>query len=130
MINVLIIASKPLVANLYRYHIDDINKFKVVEIVECIDEAKNFCKKNHINLIVLDISNELDIMKQLKKSGIMADIILLSSFEKMKKIPLYLELGMIDYLIKPFEYEDFKKAFENYVEKFYNKLKKEIIKIY
>ena len=52
MINVLIIASKPLVANLYRYHIDDINKFKVVEIVECIDEAKNFCKKNHINLIV------------------------------------------------------------------------------
>jgi len=120
VINTLIVGGKPLVTILYKCYVENINKFKVVGVTKDLDEAKKFCKSNKVNLILLDVIDELYFMEKLnsieklKKYGI--DIILLASSEKIKNINLQSQI--VNHLIKPFEYDDFKGIFENYAEKF------------
>jgi len=117
LINVLIVASKPWSANSYKLNVDDIEGFKVLGITDNINVVEEFLKKNKVNLIILDVKDNLQFMKELKNLKITANVILLSSFARMKNLDSYLKLGMVDYLIKPFQDKDFKNILQNYLQK-------------
>ena len=114
MINVLIVGCKPLVAKLYEFHINNIENLKVTGITENLYGTIKFCKKEQVDLIVLDLPEELYFMKQLVENEINIDTILLTAFRNVKNLQLYRELNLVNYLIKPFEFEEFKQAFKNY----------------
>jgi response regulator of citrate/malate metabolism len=115
--NALIVANKPWVASLYESYINSVGGFKVIGKADDINIVKEFCKNNIIDLILLDVRDNLRFMKELKILKITAKIIPFISFRKMKNIDLCLNLGMVNYIIKPFEYKDFKNVIENYTQK-------------
>ncbi len=117
MINVLIATYKPWVGNLYASHISSIDEFEVVGTVGSVDAIKDIYKNSRIDLIVLDVSDNLSFMKELKSLKLNSDIIPLTYFREMRNLGSYLKFGMVDYLIKPFEFKEFKKVFENYYQK-------------
>ena len=114
MINVLIIGCKPLVTKLYEFHINSIEKLKVLGITENLEDTIEFCKNKQVDLIVLDVPEELYFMKKLTENGINIDTILLTAFKNVKNMHLYRELNLVNYLIKPFECKEFKQALKNY----------------
>ncbi|RKD22352.1 two-component system, CitB family, response regulator DctR [Caminicella sporogenes DSM 14501] len=121
MIKVLIVEDDPMVAELNKRYVESVDGFSVVGIVSDGEEAMDFCKKNKIDLIILDIYmprlDGINFLKELRKKFMMIDVILVTASRETQNIDAALKLGAVDYLIKPFEYERLKKALENYVER-------------
>lgn len=118
MINVLIVEDDPMVAHLNKKYVESVEGFKVVGHVDNGEEAFVFCRENKVDLIILDIYmpklDGIEFLKTLRKEFILIDVILVTASKDKDKIAIALKLGAIDYLIKPFEYERFKKSLETY----------------
>ncbi|KGG81283.1 hypothetical protein Y919_01275 [Caloranaerobacter azorensis H53214] len=121
MIKVLIVEDDPMVAELNKRYVESVDGFSVVGIVSNGEEAMNFCRKNEVDLIILDIYmpkvDGINFLKEIRRRFMMIDVILVTASRETQNIDAALKLGAVDYLIKPFEYERLKKALENYADR-------------
>ncbi|MCG8483098.1 MAG: response regulator [Clostridia bacterium] len=122
MINVLIVEDDPMVAELNKRYIQSVEGFSVMGIVSNGEDALNFCKKNKVELILLDIYipkiDGIHFLKELRRRCMMIDVILVTASKESQNIDAALKLGATDYLIKPFEYERLKKSLESYLKQY------------
>ncbi|SKC80919.1 response regulator [Maledivibacter halophilus] len=122
MIDVLIVEDDPMVSKLNRQYVESVGGFNVKGEIQNGEEALKFCKKNKIDLIILDIYmprlNGVAFLKELRKRNIMVDVILVTASKETQNIDEVLKLGAVDYLIKPFDYERFKNSLENYSKRY------------
>ncbi|MEN8905325.1 MAG: response regulator [Clostridiales bacterium] len=121
MIHVLIVEDDPMVAHLNRKYIESIEGFKVTGEATNGEQAMVFCKKQRVDLIILDIYmpklDGIEFLKTLRKEFILIDVILVTASKDTETIDIALKLGAIDYLIKPFEYNRLKKSLNNYLKR-------------
>lgn len=103
--------DEPLALQLIKQHSDKIDFLDVVQYFTNPDEFLSYLKENEVDLIFLDIQmpdvNGLQLYKNLKKRP---QVIFTTAF-KNYAIDGY-NLDAIDYILKPFELERFKKAVE------------------
>ncbi len=127
MKNVLIVEDDPMVAQINKNYVESVEGFKVIGIATNGGNAMEFFKKNRIDLIILDIYmskvDGISLLKEIRQKNMMCDVIMVTAAKESDKIDDALKLGVIDYLIKPFEYERLKKSLENYLNR-YNLFKK------
>lgn len=118
MSKVLIVEDDPMVAQINKSYIESMEGFEVVNILKNGKEALDFLDENHIDLIILDVYmprlDGISFLIEMHKRLITCDVVMVTSAKEIDTIQEAIELGVIDYLIKPFEYERLKKSLENY----------------
>lgn len=114
MIKVLIVEDDPMVSEINKKYTESVNGFKVIKICDNGQDAMIYLKNNPLDLIILDIYmpklNGIEFLKELRTFNPKLDVIMVTAADEGEKLKEVLNLGVIDYLIKPFEYERFKEA--------------------
>ncbi|MGV3240969.1 response regulator, partial [Streptococcus hyovaginalis] len=97
-----------------------INGFKLTETKQPVYVAINLLKKKKIGLIRLDIFMPgkigVELCAYLRKNDLVIDVIVILAASDLERIKKALRHGVVDYLIKPFEFERFNTALTTYLE--------------
>ncbi|KAA0565201.1 response regulator [Rossellomorea aquimaris] len=121
MINVLIVEDDPMVARFNQRYLEEIKGFHLIGISNSIEDAMVKVNEYKIDLILLDVympgkHTGMDLLEQIRKEQRETDVILITAASEVDNIQSALRMGVVDYLIKPFEFERFKKALTSYRE--------------
>lgn len=126
LIDVLIIDDDPMVSHINRVYTEKITGFRVLE--ELNIENKIELKPELLNkadLLLLDIylpdKSGIEILKDIRKENNSLDVIIITASKITEHISTAIQLGVVDYLIKPFTFERFKQSLTDY-KKLYDKL--------
>ncbi|SDK93128.1 response regulator [Natronincola ferrireducens] len=129
MIKVIIVEDDPMVAEINRKYVESMEGFQVVSIVSNGEEAFKAIKSMVPDLIILDIYipkiNGLQLLKNIRSEELDVDVILVTAAKDVASIQEVFKWGVVDYLVKPFEFQRFKTALEDYKHRKINLTKKE-----
>lgn len=119
--NVLIIEDDPMVEFIHRSYLEKMGLFQALYSAATVEDAENLLAEKTIALILLDIhlkdGNGLDILRKLRMNQTNHEVILITAANEAPSVKEGLHLGVIDYLIKPFTFERFKKSIALFQEK-------------
>ncbi|MEH7120895.1 response regulator [Neobacillus vireti] len=118
MINVMIVEDDPMVAEINKRYLSKIEGFLLAFIANSVDEAIRYLGEEDIQLILLDIfmpgKQGLELLTYLRKNELEIDVIIISAASDLERVKKALRYGVVDYLIKPFEFERFNAALVGY----------------
>ncbi len=118
MCRVLIVEDDPMVGKVNKNYIESVEGFQVAGICKDEIEALDFLKKNQVDLVILDVylprGDGLSILKKIRNANIKCDVIMVTASAEVDKIECAFEMGVVDYLVKPFEYERLKESLQRY----------------
>lgn len=123
MINVLIVDDDAMVAELNRCYIGQIPGFTCCGTASTLQQAKDMVLNTQlpIDLILLDVymqqDNGLDLLPVLRNARRAIDVIVISSAADAETIKKSLHYGVVDYLIKPFQFSRFEEALTGWRQK-------------
>lgn len=116
--NVLIIEDDPMVAFINKQYLNKIGNINVLGPVATKKEVLSIIEKEKIDLLLLDVflpdKNGLDILKDLRKNKYLVDVIIISAANNPDELREAFTCGIVDYLIKPFQFERFEEAINKY----------------
>ena len=117
----MIVEDDPMVAELNRRYLEQVEGFTLVASARSVDEALSQLGQHHIDLILLDIfmpgMNGLELLARIRETGRAVDVILVTAACDSHSINEALRSGAVDYLIKPFEFERLHAALSRYRER-------------
>lgn len=120
IISVLIVEDDPMVSEMNKFYLEQVEGFKAEGWASSTDEALSMLAQGVYELILLDIymkeSNGLELLSEIRHRGIKVDVIVISAASDKKSIQVALQNGAVDYLIKPFEFSRFQAALSRYRE--------------
>jgi two-component system response regulator DcuR len=120
MINVLIVDDDPMVAELNRCYLEQVPGFQWSTTVTTLSKAQEILKNRvvPVDLVLLDIymqqENGLDLLPVLRELSEEIGVIIISSANDTQTIKRALGYGIVDYLIKPFQFGRFQQALLDY----------------
>ncbi|PXX79704.1 response regulator [Dielma fastidiosa] len=123
MIRVMIVEDDPMVAHINTEYINRVENFQVVKHVSNGMEALNYLKSGaKIDLIILDVympkMDGIKMLEELRLTYHEVDVIFVTAAKEKKIIQRGLQLGAVDYLIKPFTAERITAALEKYMSRY------------
>jgi response regulator of citrate/malate metabolism len=125
-IQVVIVEDDPMVLELHRQFI---NKIKEIQLIGVAQDGKEGIKAISIlkpQLVILDVYmpevDGIEVLKEIRKLGLNIDVIFITAAHNSEMIQLAMQYGAVDYIIKPFTFQRFKKAMLDYC-KYINKIK-------
>jgi response regulator of citrate/malate metabolism len=125
-IKVLIIDDDPMVSHINRVYTEKLAGFKVIEEVNIEKNMEIDAELlKAADLLLLDIylpgKSGIELLKDIRKENTALDVIIISASKITEHISTAMQLGIVDYLIKPFTFERFKKSLTDY-KQLYDKL--------
>jgi len=123
MINVLVVDDDAMVAELNRCYVEQIEGFHCCGVASTLQEAKDRVSHSYptVDLILLDIymrhENGLQLLPELRSAQRPVDVIIISSAADAATIKTSMHYGVVDYLIKPFQFPRFEEALINWRQK-------------
>ncbi len=121
MINVLVVDDDAMVAELNRMYITQLEGFTCCGVASTLQQAKEWVQQGDIDLVLLDIymqqDNGLDLLPELRAAQRAIDVIVISSAADAGTIKQSLHYGVVDYLIKPFQFSRFEEALTGWRQK-------------
>lgn len=123
MINVLIVDDDAMVAELNHRYVSQLEGFQCCGVATTLEQAKKFVMDHHhpIDLILLDVymhhDSGLDLLPILRSAQRPIDVIMISSASDAETIQKSMHYGVVDYLIKPFQFNRFEEALTNWKRK-------------
>ena len=131
MINVLVVEDDPMVAQLHEHYLGQIKGFQLCDMARSGDEALRLLQTKEYDLLILDVfmpsMDGLQLLAKIRENGFDVDVIIVSAANDKDKIKQALRLGAVDYIIKPFEFERFNLALNNYLKRYHIVEDQEII---
>jgi len=122
MINVMIVDDDAMVLDLNRRYVERVEGFRIKALASSGQEALEHLKNKNIDLIILDIympkMDGLSVLKRIRSISLNTDVILVTAAKDSEKIDVALKLGVVDYLIKPFQFERLKESLEKYLNRY------------
>lgn len=123
MINVLVVEDDPMVAQLHEHYLSQIKGFELCDMCRNGDEALRLLQSRNYDLLILDVfmpsMDGLQLLAKIRENGFDVDVIIVSAANDKDKIKQALRLGAVDYIIKPFEFERFNLALNNYLKRYH-----------
>lgn len=120
MYQVIIIEDDPMVASINRTYVELNRNLKVAGVFSNGQDALAYLEKNPADLAIMDfympIMNGLELLREIRKRNKTLDIIMVTAANDAVHIKQLLSLGIIDYLVKPFEYVRFNHALAKFIE--------------
>ncbi|BDH45558.1 transcriptional regulatory protein [Salmonella enterica subsp. enterica serovar Choleraesuis] len=123
MINVLIVDDDAMVAELNRLYVSRVAGFSCCGTAATLKQAEEMIADPNldIDLVLLDVymqqDNGLDLLPVIRASGRSIDVIMISSAADAATIQKSLHYGVVDYLIKPFQFPRFEEALSAWRER-------------
>lgn len=123
MLNVLVVDDDAMVAELNRCYVAQLPGFACCGVASTLKQAREMVLHSdlHIDLILLDIymqqENGLDLLPELRAAKRSIDVIVISSAADAQTIQQSLHYGVVDYLIKPFQFPRFEEALTGWQHK-------------
>ncbi len=107
-----------MVAGIHQSYVDRVAPFKVVGAVNTGEQALAAIRRMHPHLILLDLYLPdmfgLDIIPQLRIEGHNCDIMVISGSRNADEVRSSLRQGVVNFLLKPFEFEDLRLRLMHY----------------
>lgn len=123
MIQVMIVEDDPMVREINSKFLKRIEGVNLYKAVANLEEAKKFINLKKPDLILLDVylpkESGMDLLKWIRLQDIDIDIILITADKSIERIQEALRYGVVDYLIKPFNFERLKEALNQFKERHY-----------
>ena len=115
---VLLVEDDPMVAFINKEYLEKIGNVKVFGPVMEEKDIIQILDKEEIDLILLDVflpkKSGIEILGNLRKKKYLVDVIIISAANKCDEIRQAFAYGVVDYLIKPFNFERFEEAINKY----------------
>lgn len=117
-LSVFIVEDDPMVLEVNKGFLDKMNGFQLVgESTNGRDAYENIIAKKP-NLILLDMflpdMTGMELFLKLRAARIPSDIIMITAARDAQTVQEALRLGAVDYLIKPFRFDRFERALQQY----------------
>ncbi|MBP2651639.1 MAG: response regulator [Firmicutes bacterium] len=123
MIQVMIVEDDPMVRDINAKFLKRVEGFVLHNAVSNLDDAKRIISKDKPDLILLDVylpkENGIDFLKWIRGQELDIDIILITADKTIERIQEALRYGVVDYLIKPFNFDRFKEALLQFKGRYY-----------
>ncbi|MGA9290427.1 MAG: response regulator [Anaerobacillus sp.] len=123
MIQVMIVEDDPMVAQLNKRYVEQMEGFTPSSLSKTANEALSTLASTKIDLILLDVYmpgiNGIEFLKLVREQSQDVDVILITASSEINQIQQALRFGAIDYLIKPFEFDRFQEALLKYKRNYY-----------
>ena len=114
MIRVIIVEDDPMVAQLNAACLRAIEGFEVAGVFSNGLEALDFLKANPVELAIVDIympvCGGVGLLRRMRGAWIQTSVILVTAATEMQVVVDAMELGIEDYIIKPFSYERLRES--------------------
>lgn len=121
MYQVLIVEDDLMVASIHRGYIERCGKLQIAAHCRNGREALQIIERQHIDLAIVDVYMPLmdgaSFVTELRKRGDSIDVIMVTAANDVHHIRQLLALGVLDYLVKPFEYTRFSQAIDRFIQK-------------
>lgn len=118
MYRVMIIEDDPMVAAINRQYVETTPGFSVEAVFPSGVGALEYLKEHDVSLIILDyytpMLNGMEFLDQLHGMGKAPAVIMVTSASDAQTIRQMFLRGVVDYLVKPFEYRRFHAALEKF----------------
>lgn len=115
-LRILIVEDDPMVAHIHKHYLNALKNFEIIDVINNGLDALEYIRENteSIDLVILDVQmpkmNGLDVLKNLREEGNDVSVIPITAVNDNKTISEFLNLGVIDYLVKPFSQDRFNQA--------------------
>lgn len=118
---VLIVEDDPMVAMINEQYVQKDVNFCVVGSVRNGKDALDFLQKEKVDLVIMDvympIMNGVEVLKKIRQEKIKTDVIMVTAANDTQTLENTMNLGVVDYLIKPFALERFLVSLEKFLLK-------------
>lgn len=120
MYKVIIVEDDPMVASINRQYVE-LNKYmEVTGHFSNGQEALHYLENHTVDLAILDVympvMDGLTLLSELRKRRNHMDVIMVTAANDTAHIKEILSLGVIDYLVKPFDYIRFNHALSRFMD--------------
>lgn len=115
----MIVEDDPMVASINQQYLERNQNLKIVGQFRNGQETLEYLENNGADLAVVDyympIMDGLEFVRKCHEKNIKTDVIIVTAANTAQDISEFLQLGIVDYLVKPFTYERFQKAIDKYL---------------
>lgn len=119
MYKVMIVEDDPMVASINQQYLERNQNLKIVGQFRNGQEALEYLENNGADLAIVDyympIMDGLEFVRKCHEKNIKTDVIIVTAANTAQDISEFLQLEIVDYLVKPFTYERFQKAIDKYL---------------
>ncbi len=119
MISVVVIDDDFRVAKIHSSFISRVDGFEVAGVAHSGADALTMIGRIEPDLILLDLYLPdifgLDLLNQLRVQGLQSDVIVISAANESKTVQQAVQLGVTNYLLKPFSFADLKLRLDDYL---------------
>ena len=116
--SVLIVEDDPMVSMINEQYVLKGSDFSIAGTCRNGNEAIEFLKSNTTDLILLDVymplMDGINTLKKIREMKISSEVIMITAANDTTTIEQTMNLGVLDYLIKPFAYDRFNVALEKF----------------
>jgi response regulator of citrate/malate metabolism len=115
-LRILIVEDDPMVAHIHTHYFNELKNFDIVKVIDNGRDAYHYLSEHskEIDLVILDVHmpkmSGLEMLKKLREDGNDISVIPITAINDNRIISEFLNLGVIDYLVKPFTQERFNQA--------------------
>ncbi|MDQ0779263.1 response regulator of citrate/malate metabolism [Streptomyces aurantiacus] len=117
-IDVLVVDDDFMVARVHHAFVDRVRPFRVVGVASTGEQAVRAVDELHPDLVLLDLYLPdlfgLDVIPRLRTAGHDCDVMVISAAREAETVRGAVRHGVVDYLLKPFEFEDLRSRLERY----------------
>lgn len=120
MYKVIVVEDDPMVAAIDRQYVETNKLFQISGMFKNGAEALEYLAEQDVDLIILDyytaVMNGMEFVDRLHSMGKSPSIIMVTSASDTEIVRGLLSRGILDYLVKPFEYTRFKQAMDKFLQ--------------
>ena len=117
----MIVEDDPMVGAINRQYVEMNPQFQVAGIFKNGREGIQYLEKRPVDLVILDyympLMNGMEFINEMKNRGYTADVIMVTAANETETVRQLLGAGIVDYLVKPFEYARFERALELFMKR-------------
>lgn len=118
---VVIVEDDPMVASIHRRWIDAMPSFEVVAVVPSAELAAERLLGSGVDLVILDLSLQgapgVELLRRMRRSPTAVDVIVVTASREPGTVEAVTQLGVVDYLVKPFREERFDQAIRAFLNR-------------
>ncbi|MFF8673754.1 response regulator [Streptomyces sp. NPDC015242] len=119
-IGVLVVDDDFMVARVHRAFVDRVEPFRVVGVAHTGGQAIEAADELRPDLILLDLYLPdifgLDVIPRLRSAGHDCDVMVISAAQEADTVRGAVRRGVVDYLLKPFDFQDLRTRLERYAD--------------
>ena len=122
MISAIIVEDDPMVALLnQQYLLKSTHQIEIIGVFSNGGEALDFLLTHTVDLVILDMylpkNDGLQLLHSIRQKNISVEVIMVTAAHNKEEIEESLHLGVIDYLVKPFEFQCFNRSIQKFLKR-------------